>query len=366
MAVRKNKKAVIENPESLDTPVKNLKKEHQHKSCCCITGKDSEDLLKSADFNPLQYKPRKSYVTGLITGLLAGFLLFILVPKIYNKSPFAGLNLSSTFNNNLSPTPPQTADTDQITKEVLPEKHNLGVSFGSTVKKLVEVGAIDKQKFLALYESRGGLPDEISLLLDNKSDQDIIVTNDNSQIILNLLWPLGIANKTKTLSQGPMGTKSEYDAGSFASTGGWTLGKEDGGSLFNRFPILLLTEKQETLVTKISQKIYRPCCGNSTFFPDCNHGAAMLGFIELAVSQNMPEEEIYKNALVLNSYWFPQTYVELAMYFKSKNGQDWNKVDPQVVLGADYSSGQGYSAINKQLQTEGLLPKVEGGGGCGV
>lgn len=31
------------------------------------------------------------------------------------------------------------------------------------------------------------------------------------------------------------------------------------------------------------------CCGNSTYFPDCNHGAAMLGFIELAVSQGLVE-----------------------------------------------------------------------------
>ncbi len=44
----------------------------------------------------------------------------------------------------------------------------------------------------------------------------------------------------------------------------------------------------------------------------------------------------------------------------------WNKVDPKVVLGADYSSGQGYGAINKELQAEGILPKVKGGGGCGV
>lgn len=92
----------------------------------------------------------------------------------------------------------------------------------------------------------------------------------------------------------------------------------------------------------------------------------MLGFLELAVAQGMPKEEIYKKALVLNSYWFPQTYVELATYFEKKKNTPWNKVSPKEILGANYSSGQGYQAINKELQAEGLLPKVEGGGGCGV
>ncbi|OGG03834.1 hypothetical protein A2W14_04805 [Candidatus Gottesmanbacteria bacterium RBG_16_37_8] len=306
------------------------------------------------------------YLTGAVTGLLAGFLLFVLIPQLIRRSPITLRGLSSPYNNQVTPTPVSTITSDQTTKQVLPEKYNLGVSFGSTVKKLVEAGAIDKEKFLALYQGRGGLPEELIKLLDEESDQKITVTSDNSGIILNLLWPLGIANKTKTLSGGPMGKEYGNQAGNFASTGGWTLGMEDGGKLFNRFPILSLTDDQETLVTEIAQNIYRPCCGNSTYFPDCNHGAAMLGFIELAVAQGMPKEEIYKKALVLNSYWFPQTYVELATYFKSKDGTDWNKVDPKVALGTQYSSGQGYSAINKELQSKGLLPKVEGGGGCGV
>ena len=92
----------------------------------------------------------------------------------------------------------------------------------------------------------------------------------------------------------------------------------------------------------------------------------MLGFIELAVKHGLSKEEIYKKALVLNSYWFPQTYAELAIYFQKKKNIPWNKIDTKLVLGLNYSSGQGYRAINKELQSEGLLPKVEGGGGCGV
>jgi len=163
-----------------------------------------------------------------------------------------------------------------------------------------------------------------------------------------------------------MGTQYKKDVGNFASTGGWTLGREEGGKLFNRFPIIDLSPEEEAVVREISQNIYRPCCGNSTYFPDCNHGAAMLGFIELAVTQGMQKDEIYKKALVLNTYWFPQTYAELGIYFKQKKNIPWDKIDPELVLGIDYSSSQGYRVINKELQTEGLLPKVEGGGGCGV
>ena len=92
----------------------------------------------------------------------------------------------------------------------------------------------------------------------------------------------------------------------------------------------------------------------------------MLGFIELAVVQGLSRDEIYEKALLLNSQWFPQTYVELAVYFKTQKNQEWNSVNPKVVLGSPYSSGAGYQAINKTLTAEGLLPKVEGGGGCGV
>ena len=301
-----------------------------------------------------------NYLTGLVTGILVGLLLFVLVPKLVTKGSSLKLNLKSE--SQITPAQTSAVDSGQITKSVLPEKYNLGISFGETIKKLVDAGAIDKQKFLDLYKERGGLQEEFAKLLDGASDDQITVTADNSGIILNLLWPLGIANKTKLLADGPM----SKDAANYASTGGWTLGREDGGKLFNRFPIFSLTVKEEALVTEIAQGIYRPCCGNSTYFPDCNHGAAMLGFIELAVVQGMPKDEIYKKALVLNSYWFPQTYVELATYFKSEKNIDWNKIDPKEVLGGNYSSGQGYLTVNKELQAKGLIPKVEGGGGCGV
>ncbi len=309
---------------------------------------------------------KNNYYLGLITGVLATFLLIKLIPTL--TSSVKGINISLPFISKPTPTP--TPDPSklqgEIIKEVLPDKLDLGVSFGDSIVKMIQYGAIDKVKFLALYEGRGGLKDKEKDWLEKASDEKIVVTAANSGFILNLLWPLGISNKTNVLSEGPMGTQYAKDVGNFASTGGWSVGKEEGGKLFNRFNLVSLTAEQEETVKEIAQNIYRPCCGNSTYFPDCNHGAAMLGFIELAVAQGMPKDEIYKKALVLNSYWFPQTYAEVAMYFRVKKSTSWDKVDPKEALGANYSSGQGYMAINKELQATGLLPEVKGGGGCGV
>ena len=42
--------------------------------------------------------------------------------------------------------------------------------------------------------------------------------------------------------------------------------------------------------------VYRPCCDNATHFPDCNHGMAMLGLLELMAAQGASEEEMFAAA----------------------------------------------------------------------
>lgn len=311
-------------------------------------------------------KPKnQSY--GYLQGILVGFLIAVVVFKLL---PNLGTNIFNIKQNasSLSPTPTvsQASQVENLTKEVMPAKLNLGISWGDLVKKMASFGVIDETKFLALYKQRGNLSEKEQKLFKESSPEEIVVTPDNAGVILNLLWPLGIANKTKVLSEGPMGTTYKDKVGNFASTGGWDLGKVDGGQLFNKYNLITLNSEQESLVKEVAENIYRPCCGNSTYFPDCNHGAGMLGFIEMAAAAGMSKEEIYKKALVLNSYWFPQTYVELAVYFQSKKGTPWSKVDPKVVLGKNYSSGQGYAAISQELQAGGLIPKVEKGGSCGA
>ena len=131
---------------------------------------------------------------------------------------------------------------------------------------------------------------------------------------------------------------------------------------YSRHRFITLTPEQQALVEKVSKGIYRPCCGNSTHFPDCNHGMAMLGFLELMASQGVSEQDMWRAALTLNSYWFPNNYLTIASYMKNK-GVDWKDVNPQEILGVDYSSSRGYAKIAAQV----VAPKKQSGGsGCGV
>jgi hypothetical protein len=90
---------------------------------------------------------------------------------------------------------------------------------------------------------------------------------------------------------------------------------------------------------------------------------AMLGLLELMAANGVNEQKMYDVALKVNSYWFPQTYLDLATYFKEQ-GQDWNEVDAKLVLSSEYSSAQGYQNTRQKIAS---LPKpLQGGGGCGV
>lgn len=251
------------------------------------------------------------------------------------------------------------------TNQVLPDKvFQSKIILGDSVVKLVERGVIDRDKFLATYQERGSLPSELKDVFDRPSARPILLTRQNANYYVNLLWPLGLANYMSSNKQSPINGKSLFN---FASTGGWDLGKEEnGGAYFNKFIIVELTPAQETLVTRIAQNTYRPCCNNSTFFQDCNHGSALMGLLELGASQGLSEDELYQEALAFNSFWFPQTYLDLAKYFEVKEKKNWDKIDPKIILGQKYSSGQGYQAIRQEMESLGILEKPQGGPSCGV
>lgn len=255
----------------------------------------------------------------------------------------------------------------EVATKVLPEKgFQSRIFLGDAVVRLVEEGVIDRQKLEDLYKDRGGLPKELQDVLIKPSSNKIRLTRENANIYLNLFWPLGLANYMKENEKSPINGKDLYN---FASTGGWTLGKEkNGGAYFNKFPILKLTPQQEVLAVKIAKNTYRPCCDNSTFFQDCNHGSALFGLLQLGASQGLTEEELYKEALAFNSFWFPDNYIQTALLFKVKKNIDWENVDAKEVLGYQYSA---ISQWLKNVQSEvakipDLLPKQEGGGTCGV
>jgi len=252
----------------------------------------------------------------------------------------------------------------KLEEKVLPSKGvTLNVKWGDLGVKLVESGTIDKDKFKAIYEQRGQLTSEELKLLEGIGNGNIKITNENSGYLLNLFWALGLANKNEILEKGEMMDSKYGGAGNFASTGGWTIAKGGAMDHYSKHIFFNLTPEQQTLVDKVSRGVYRPCCGNSVHFPDCNHGMAMLGLLELMASQGATEQEMWNTALTVNSYWFPDTYITIAKYMKNK-GIDWKDVNPQEILSATYSSSQGYANISAQVTKP--EQSQQQGGGCDV
>ena len=180
----------------------------------------------------------------------------------------------------------------KLEKQVLPpEGVVLPIAWGDMGKRLVEAGVIDQEKFgdISVLEQKGNL----------------VINKDNEHTLLNLLWAFGLANKNEILEKGPMMDQKYGGAGGFASTGGWTLAAGDAMDHYSMHQLITLTPEQQELVEKTSKNIFRPCCKNSTYFPDCNHGMAMLGILELLASQDKSEKELYATAEAVNKIWFP-------------------------------------------------------------
>jgi hypothetical protein len=254
---------------------------------------------------------------------------------------------SSNRNTNVAA---KTNGQSQLQESVLPTAGvTLPITWGDLGAKLVEVGAIDLDKLVALYKDRGGFLAQYQKMIEKNANEKIVITNWNSGYLLNLLWALGLANKNPILEDtNEMMNPAYKGAGNFASTGGWTLAQGSAMDHYNMHSLVMLTADQQAIVDRVSQNIYRPCCGNSTHFPDCNHGMAMLGLLELMASQGVNEQDMYKTALAVNSYWFPETYLTIATYMQQK-GIAWGKVSPKEMLSANYSSASGYANISSQV-----------------
>lgn len=244
-------------------------------------------------------------------------------------------------------------------EEVIPSAGvKLLIRLGDLGTQMTKTGVIDKEKFLALYA--GEKKNAAEGFLYGTSSEPLVITRNNAPIILNLLWALGLGNKNPILEQGPMVDPQYKGAGNFASTGGWTLARGDAMGHYSKYALVPLNAEQQALVERVSKGIYRPCCNNPTYFPDCNHGMAMLGLLELLASQGASETEMYRTALTVNAYWFPDTYLTIAKYLTAK-GMSWKTADPKILLGVDYSSASGFRKIAAQVE-----PIPQRGGSCGV
>lgn len=296
-------------------------------------------------------------------------LLFaiIILTQIFDVSITPKMDFKNSSSKNpiaASKTGPTTlaVDSAALAQAVIPQAGvTLPISWGDLGRQMIADGVIDEQKFRALFE--GGLTNTQEQMLSVTSNQPIVMDEQNSRYLLDLFWAFGLANKNDILENGEMTDKQYGGAGNFASTGGWSLARGAAIDHYSKHTYVTLSDQQQALVDKVSRNIYRPCCGNSTHFPDCNHGMAMLGLLELMAKNGASEQQMYDVALKVNSFWFPQTYIDLATYFKEQ-GKDWNQVDAQTALSAQYSSAQGYQQTRQKIQS---LPKQsQGGSGCGA
>lgn len=251
-------------------------------------------------------------------------------------------------------------DLNKLPEAVLPERgFELPISWGDLAQKLIQFGVVDEAKFEKLVS----MGDKEKQVFAGNSDQMIKIDSKNSQFVVDLLWALGLAQKSLVYEQGPMGQENKAKVGNFASTAGWTLARGNALDHYNKHDIIPLTSEQQKKVMDIAENVYRPCCGNHTAFPDCNHGMAALAAIELMVSKGVSDEEIYKNVLKLNSFWFPQNYLTIATYF-ARQGISWDKIDAKLALSSEYSSSQGAAKLNQKV---GPLPYGgKSSGSCGA
>jgi hypothetical protein len=97
------------------------------------------------------------------------------------------------------------------------------------------------------------------------------------------------------------------------------------------------------------------------------YGSALLGLLQLGTAQGLTEDELYSEAVAFNSFWFPHNYIQTALYFKAVENLDWDKVDPKLVMGKEYSSiGGWYKNVDAEVKRLDLVPQQQGGAGCGV
>ncbi|MEK7136622.1 MAG: hypothetical protein AAB821_03470 [Patescibacteria group bacterium] len=257
------------------------------------------------------------------------------------------------------PVPVKQHETSNSTETSLVKEVTIPIVWDDLGAKLIATGVIDREKWDEVYNVRGGLPAGTEKLVYGGYKGPVVMTENNAGVMLNLLWAFGLANKSSALTDGPMQSGGADGAGQFASTGGWGLGSGDPMDHYNQHTIISLSPAQQDLVNKVAKNIYRPCCNNSTYFPDCNHGMAMLGLLELLAANGVKEDEMYRVALAVNGFWFPDNYETIDLYLKA-NGSSLAKADPKEILGVDYSSASGYGKVAAQVvKREKSLP-----GGC--
>ena len=260
-------------------------------------------------------------------------------------------------------------DMASLAKQVNPpEGYRIPATYSDIGPKLLEAGAMKEKDFIQVYEQAGQpLNAEQLAILQQGSPAQVVFNKENAYFLLNFFWALGLTNDNPVLNNGPMLAQGRANVVNFASTGGWSLAAKPVKDLFSSTAILTLTAEQQKRLEEVAKEVYRPCCDNPTHFPDCNHGMAMLGLMELMASQGASVDEMFDAAKYANAYWYPQQSLELATYFKATQKVNFEKADSRQLVSRDLSSLSGFRSVHQWLGANGLLQQAPGGGNsCGV
>lgn len=256
-----------------------------------------------------------------------------------------------------------------LAEQVNPSQgYPLGIAFGDIGPKLIAAGAIDLDKFEAVFVQAGHpLSAEQIRLVAEGGDAPVVITRGNSHFLLNFLWAVGLTNSNSILTKGAMTEAGGGEVGGFASTGGWTIARRPIKEVYASASIVPLTREQQARVEEVAGGVYRPCCNNPTSFPDCNHGMAMLGLLQILASQGASTDEMFTAAKYVNAFWFPQQTLETASFFMMNEGLTFDRVKARDAVSANFSSKSGSGLVRQWLEAKGGLPQTPGqGGGCGT
>lgn len=233
---------------------------------------------------------------------------------------------------------------DKITEQVIPAKgFTIDASWGTIVKDMVSAGVLDSKKLEGILSRSYGqeMTQEWKVILEGK-DEKLSINAENSVFMMYVLWALGKHNDNAILHESRIASYfKNYDIG---------VGKVGYGDTL----LLELTPEQQDLAKEVSMNSYRPCCGNSAAVPDCSHGFAALGLIELMAAQGYEKDEIYDAFVKFNSFWFPANYIQNAVYFKVAEDKEWDETDDELVAGKDYSSIAGSRNVKSYLSQLGI------------
>ncbi len=239
----------------------------------------------------------------------------------------------------------------------------LDAQWGDAAAQLVSAGALNISSLPGLLASSGEpLTQEQLKILNGSSTSKVTLGSQDALFTLYVLWALGINNKNDILSKGPVSMIN--DPYRLASTGGYgPLGRLQLDGL----SVVSLSAAQQNLAEQVAYNAYRPCCDNPAAFPDCNHGAAQLGLIELMASQGRSSAEIFSALQKFNEFYYASYYSKAAVYLGSTQHVAWDSVPASTVMSKNISSYSSMAYMEQYLQNNNMLPQSgSGSSSCGV